>query len=74
LTGTLERIGGEYTGSITTYYAVLNEYPQYLYLIQGSLSDELAVSNAGDKVKVEFFEKESGTQEMTLFDNLEFTQ
>ncbi|MEG2022126.1 MAG: hypothetical protein RR087_10145, partial [Oscillospiraceae bacterium] len=74
LTGTLERIGGEYTGSLTTYYAVLTEYPQYLFRIQGSLSDELAVSNAGDKVKVEFFEKESGTQEMTLFDNLEFTQ
>ncbi len=74
LTGTVERIGSEFTGSFTSYYLVLTEYPEYLFTVQGSLSDELAVTNVGDRVKVEFFEKENGTQELTAFDNLQFTQ
>lgn len=72
LTGTIKRIGSEFQGSFTTYYMLLNEYPEYLFSVQGSISDELAVTNQDDKVKITFYEKESGTQELTAFDNIGF--
>ena len=74
LTGTVARIGSEYGTSGTTYYLVLSEKPELLFSVQGSLSDELALTREGDRVKVSYYPRESGTQELTEFDNLQFTQ
>ncbi len=74
LTGTIARIGSEYNSSGTTYYMVIAERPELLFSVQGSLSDELALTREGDSVQVTFYQRESGTQELTAFDNLEFTQ
>lgn len=74
VTGTVARIGSEYSTSGTTYYLVLTEKPELLFSVQGSLSDELALTQQGDRVKLSYFSRESGTQELTEFDNLQFTQ
>lgn len=75
ITGTVKRIGSEYTGTFTAYYVVVEGYPQYLFSIQGSISDELAVTREGDRVTVSFYENESGgTLDGVGFDNLEFKQ
>ena len=74
ITGTVARIGSEYSSAGTVYYLVLNEHSDMLFSIQGSLSDELALTKEGDKVKLEYYPRESTTQEAGTFDNLEFTQ
>ena len=74
LTGTVQRIGSEYTGSTTAYYIVLEGHDDVLFSVQGSLSDELAVTREGDRVSVTYYEKDGGTQDVSVFDNLEFTQ
>ena len=72
--GTIQRIGSEYSSAGTVYYIVLNEYNDLLFTIQGSLSDELALTKEGDKVEVTYYPKETTTQDAGSFDNLEFTQ
>lgn len=74
LSGTVQRIGSEYNSSGSTYYLVLNEHPELLFSVQGSLSAELAITQPGDKVKVEYYPCTSQAQELTSFDNLEFEQ
>lgn len=74
VTGVIDRIGSEYSTSGTTYYLVLAEQPGLLFSVQGSLSDELAFTREGDRVRVRYYPRESGTQELNEFDNLEFTQ
>lgn len=75
LTGTVKRVGSEYTGSFTAYYLVLEEHPNYLFRVQGSISDELAVTREGDRVTVKFYEQAgAATQEVVSFDNTGFTQ
>ena len=74
ITGTVARVGSEYSSAGTVYYLVLNEYNHLLFSIQGSLSDELALTKEGDKVQLGYYPKEGQTQEAGTFDNLEFTQ
>lgn len=74
ITGTVARIGSEYSSAGTVYYLVLNEYNHLLFSIQGSLSDELALTKEGDKVQLGYYPKDEQTQEAGTFDNLEFTQ
>lgn len=74
LTGTVQRIGSEYNSSGSTYYLVLNEHPELLFSVQGSLSAELAITQPGDQVKVEYYPRTSQAQELTSFDNLQFDQ
>lgn len=74
LTGVIARIGSEFTGSGTAYYFVLEGHDDLLFSVQGSISDELAVTHEGDSVKVKYFARENGTQEISEFDNTQFTQ
>lgn len=74
VTGTVTRIGSEFSTSGTTYYLVLDEHPDQLFTIQGSLSDELALTREGDKVELTAYLHDGGSQEAASFDNLEFTQ
>lgn len=75
LTGAVQRIGSEMNTAGTVYYLVLAEQPQLLFSIQGSLSDELALTREGDRVTLTYYPREGGgTQTADSFDNLEFTQ
>ena len=45
-----------------------------LFSVQGSVSDELALTREGDRVRLEYYPRQSTTQELSVFDNLEFEQ
>lgn len=74
LEGTVLRIGSEYNTTGTAYYLVLAEQQNLLFTVQGSLSDELALTREGDRVQVGYYPRTGGTQELSSFDNLEFAQ
>ena len=74
LTGTVLRIGSEDSSNGTAYYLIVAEQPQMLFSVQGSVSDELALTREGDRVRLEYYPRQSTTQELSVFDNLEFEQ
>lgn len=74
LSGTVLRIGHETNTAGTVYYLILNEHPNLLFSIQGSLSDELAITHEGDAVEVGYYPQAGGTQNADRFDNTNFSQ
>ncbi len=74
LTGTVLRIGHETNTAGTVYYLVLAEHPELLFSIQGSLSDELAITREQDPVTLAYYPHSGGTQNAEFFDNLTFRQ
>ncbi len=75
ITGTVLRIASEFNGTSTEYKLILSEAKDMIYLVDASLSDELALTQPGDRVKIEYYQNPgSSTQAASGFDNLEFTQ
>ena len=75
LSGTVQRIGHETNTAGSVYYLVLKEHPELLFSIQGSLSDELAITREEDRVKISYYPREgASTQNAEDFDNLVFNQ
>lgn len=75
LSGTVLRIGHETNTAGTVYYLVLAEHPELLFSIQGSLSDELAITREQDPVKLAYYPRSGGgTQYAEFFDNQAFRQ
>lgn len=72
--GTVLRIASEFNGQSTTYKVILTERPKQIFLVDSSVSDELALTAEGDKVNIEFFGADSGIQNASVFDNLAFSQ
>lgn len=74
VTGTVERIASEWDGSTMTYKLILKELPDQIFLCSSNLSQELALTMAGDSVKLEYTDYNSGINEAKSFDNLQYTQ
>ncbi|MBC8547029.1 hypothetical protein H8711_08805 [Clostridiaceae bacterium NSJ-31] len=75
ITGTVLRIASEFNGTSTEYKLILAEAKDMIYLVDASLSDELALTQPGDRVKIEYYQNPgSSTQAASGFDNLEFSQ
>ncbi|WP_343256272.1 hypothetical protein [Ligaoa zhengdingensis] len=75
ITGTVLRIASEFNGTSTEYKLILAEAKDMIYLVDTSLSDELALTQPGDRVKIEYYQNPgSSTQAASGFDNLEFSQ
>lgn len=74
LTGTVARIGGEAASSGTVYYLTLEGHKELLFAAQTGLSPELAITREGDRVRVSYYPSTAQTQELSDFDNLDFTQ
>lgn len=74
LSGTVMRIAQEVTQQSTVYYLILNEAPNYIFRIESGINSELALTQPGDQVSVEFVDHVSGIVTVTSFDNLQFTQ
>lgn len=74
VSGTVLRIASEFNGQSTTYKVILTERPKQIFLVDSSVSDELALTAEGDKVNIEFFGADSGIQNASVFDNLAFSQ
>lgn len=74
LTGTVTRIAPESLGDTITYKFILEEAPHLLFTAAYDLSNELALTEVGDRVAITYTLNESGICPATAFDNLAFTQ
>lgn len=73
-TGTVLRIASESNGDLTQYKLIFEEDRNKIYLLEATLSHELALTQPGDKVTVEYLDSSGGSKSAVGFDNMEFTQ
>ena len=72
--GTVLRIASESLGDGVTYKIILEEKPSLLFTVSYDLSNELAVTQPGDRVSIDYMTSDTGICIATGFDNLAFTQ
>lgn len=72
--GTVERIAHESVGDSVTYKIILEEKPSLIFTVSYDLSNELALTQPGDQVSMNYISSDGGICIATSFDNLEFTQ
>lgn len=72
--GTISRIASEYVSNVTIYKLILTEQPDKIFVLESAISNELALTQPGDRVTVTFNDSESGIEHGNSFDNLEFSQ
>ena len=74
VTGTILRIASEPLGDGLTYKMILEEEKDRIFICAYDLSNELALTEPGDKVKLECLPSRDGICTVMVFDNLEFEQ
>ncbi|MBS6642616.1 MAG: hypothetical protein KH366_03450 [Clostridiaceae bacterium] len=74
VTGTILRIASEPLGDGLTYKMILEEEKDRIFICAYDLSNELALTEPGDKVKLECLPSGDGICTVMTFDNLEFEQ
>lgn len=72
--GKVYRIASEALGESITYKLILKEKPNQIFTISYDLSNELALTEPGDRVKISYMASGTGICIATAFDNLEFKQ
>ena len=72
--GKVYRIASEALGESITYKLILKEKPDQIFTISYDLSNELALTEPGDRVKINYMASGTGICIATAFDNLEFKQ
>lgn len=74
ISGTVLRIAPEIVEGDTVYKMILEEYQDKIFIVPSMLSDELALTKDGDRVKIEYPESENLIFQAEAFDNLTFRQ
>lgn len=74
LEGTVLRINPVVNDKSTLFYMLLNEQSENIFVIPLSVSNELPLTQVGDKVSVHYNESASYTINALGFDNLQFAQ
>jgi len=69
LEGTVERIASEYDGSETVYRLTLTGRRGKIFELPATVSDQLALTQPGDQVQLEYYEGDSETQTCSGFAN-----
>jgi hypothetical protein len=72
LEGTILRINSELQASSTIYKFIITEQPDKIFTATFDLSNELALTKEGDKVKIEYFKTSNSVIAVTSFDNTAF--
>jgi hypothetical protein len=72
LEGTVLRINSELQAGSTLYKFILAEQPDKIFTATFDLSNELALTKEGDKVKIEYFKTTNTVIAVTSFDNTAF--
>lgn len=72
--GTIIRIGYSIIDDTTYYYIVLEEIPGKIFISPLNMSNELPLTNKGDKVSITYYNNTNPNIDVLSFDNLEFTQ
>lgn len=71
--GTVIRISSVVEEGSTYYYIVVEGEQEKIFTASYLISDELAVTRDGDKVKIEYIDDKNGTVDITSFDNIAFS-
>ncbi|WP_160678101.1 cell shape-determining protein [Clostridium sp. C8-1-8] len=71
---TVLRIGQEITDKTTFYHIITKEKPDVIFVVSADASGELALTQAGDKVELDYIDADGVVINATGFDNLEFSQ
>lgn len=74
ITGEVLRIASESIGESVTYKIILKSSPTRIFTISYDLSNELALTQVGDRVSMDYMDSKTGICTVTGFDNLEFEQ
>lgn len=72
--GHVLRIASESLGEDLTYKIILKEKPGLIFTISYDISQELALTQNGDRISMDYMESGGGICLATAFDNLEFLQ
>ena len=72
--GTVLRIASETMENTITYKIILEEQKDHIFTVSYELSSELARTQPGDRVPMDYMEDATGVCPALSFDNLEFTQ
>ena len=72
--GTVLRIASHVEEGITVYSILLDSEPNRIFTAMASLSAELPITAAGDRIQLEYRENGSYVSSLERFDNLAFTQ
>ena len=72
--GTVLRIASETMENTITYKIILEEQKDHIFTVSYELSSELALTQPGDRVSMDYMEDPTGVCPALSFDNLEFTQ
>lgn len=73
VSGTVLRVAAEFSDGDTVYKIILKEEPAKLFVLPAMLSEELALTQEGDRIQLEYA-GDAPVSLATAFDNLEFTQ
>ncbi|EJO5349164.1 cell shape-determining protein [Clostridium botulinum] len=71
---TIERINSYTVGNSTIYTFVLKEHKDKIFNAGVSVSNELPITKAGDKVNIKYVDTKQDVINITGFDNMEFNQ
>jgi hypothetical protein len=74
LQGKVERISSEISGGNTLYYIILAEKPDKIFTAVADLSPELSLTKEGDDVSLTYTKTDKVIIDMTVYDNLMYTQ
>ncbi|EEQ58667.1 hypothetical protein CBFG_02377 [Clostridiales bacterium 1_7_47FAA] len=72
--GTVLRIASETMENTITYKIILEEQKDHIFTVSYELSNELALTQPGDRVAMDYMEDQTGVCSAFSFDNLEFKQ
>ena len=73
--GTVLRIKGQFDGNETVYFLILEEMQNKIFTVTSSVSDEIVLTQPGDRISVRYYEAEGQPVLSALeFDNLMFSQ
>ena len=64
------RVASEVDGGETSYKLLLEDRPGQIFIIPAMVSDELALTREGDRVRIEYSAREGLSNQSTAFDNL----
>ncbi len=70
LTGKVLRVGSVVRDGSSWFYFTLADRPTPIFVASAELSEELAITQAGDTVKLEFLPTTAGSAEIRAFDNV----
>lgn len=73
VTARVLRIAAELASGDTTYKIILEGHEKMIFSLQPMLSDELAITREGDRVRIEYHPADGQLQRAESFDNLQFS-